>query len=161
MALRIAHELPGRLDGLALIGTTQPTPEVFLAADRYVPMPVVLIHGTRDPIVPYAGGIASLFGFRPRGPGLSAPDTAAYYARRNGITAAPTTSLLPHRSGSRGTTVHRTRFAQRDTHPVALYTVNGGGHVVPNPVRRGPRILGRSTRDIDAGELVATTLGGR
>ena len=35
------------------------------------------------------GGMASLWGFRPRGRGLTAIKSAAYYARRNGITAAP------------------------------------------------------------------------
>ncbi len=73
MAIRLAHEIPDRLRGLALIGATQPTPDNFSVADRYSPLPVLIIHGTRDPLVPYAGGVASLWGFRPRGSGLSAP----------------------------------------------------------------------------------------
>ena len=41
-------------------------------------------------LVPYLGGPAGLWGFRPHGDGMSAPDTAAYYARHNGITTEPT-----------------------------------------------------------------------
>lgn len=155
MALRLAHERPEALDGLALIGTTQPTPDVFAAEDRYRPVPVLLVHGTRDPIVPYDGGMASLFGFRPRGTGLSAPDTAAYYARRNGISATPTTSAVPPRSRSRRTSVEVTRYAEADRPPVTLYGVRGGGHVIPNPARKGLLLLGRTSPDIDAGQLVA------
>jgi polyhydroxybutyrate depolymerase len=31
-----------------------------------------------------------------------------------------------------------------------LYTVHGGGHVVPQPAFRYPRMLGRTTGDLDA-----------
>ncbi|MEU8825754.1 hypothetical protein [Streptomyces sp. NPDC048636] len=163
MALRLAHEAPDALDGLVLIGVGHPTADNFTAVDRYSPLPVITIHGTKDPLAPYEGGVTSLFGFRPRGKGLSAPDTAAYYARRNGITGQPLTRRLPSRANSARTWVDVTSYQQENRPPVTLYTVHGGGHVIPNPTRRGWRILGRTTRDIDAGALVArmaTLLGG-
>jgi polyhydroxybutyrate depolymerase len=112
-------------------------------------------HGTRDPIVPYDGGVASLFGWRPRGTGLSAAASADYYATRNGISTGPTEPAeLPHRAGSRGTWVSRQRHQQTGKSPVELYTVHGGGHVVPNNRKRALRLLGRTTQDIDTGELL-------
>lgn len=159
LTIRMVHERPELLSGALLIGATQPTADVF-AVDRDAgrPLPVVVVHGTRDPIVPYDGGTASLFGFRPRGTGLSAPDTAAYYARRNGIGTPPVTERLPHDPGSGRTSVSLTRWAEPGHHPVALYTVHGGGHTVPNRRHRAVRLLGRTTHDLDAGSVVRRLL---
>lgn len=71
--------VPHSLSGAAIIAATQPVPDNFdLSADPATPLPVLLIHGTKDPLVPYDGGMASLWGFRPRGLGRSAPETAEY-----------------------------------------------------------------------------------
>ncbi len=58
-----------------------------------------MFHGTRDPLVPYRGGMASLWGFRPCGLGLSPPATADYFAARNGITTVPESHRLVPRPG--------------------------------------------------------------
>lgn len=119
---------------------------------------MLLVHGTKDPIVPYEGGVASLFGFRPRGEGLSAEATAAYFAARNGIDAAPTQEDLPHGPESGRTSVRATYYREDGQQPVSLYTVEGGGHAVPNRDGKGLLIMGRAARDIDAGELVWSNL---
>jgi polyhydroxybutyrate depolymerase len=155
MAIRMLHEVPELLTAVVLVGATQPTHDNLAVTDRRGAVPVLMIHGTKDPIVPYQGGMASLFGFRPRGTGLSAEASADYFAARNGITAAATEpTRLPHAKESRGTTVTRYRRQQEGRLPVELYTVHGGGHVVPNPRKRAFRLLGRTTRDVDTGELL-------
>ncbi len=99
MIMRVIHEAPGLLAAAGMISATMPTPEIFDAKDSYQPLPVALFHGTRDPIVPYEGGMASLWGMRPRGLGLSAPDTLATLRSE---TASPpsrrsSTDRPPHR----------------------------------------------------------------
>lgn len=155
LVIRLVHQIPRRIAGAAIIAATQPAPGNFDLPDEPVtPLPVMLIHGTRDPLVPYDGGVASLWGFRPRGLGRSAPETAEYYAARNGITGAPTSTRLPHRPESRRTSVTRTDYRADGKPSVTLFTVEGGGHVIPNP-RKAPRIMGRTTRDLVAAEAVA------
>ena len=157
MAIRLLHEVPELLTAVALIGATQPTADNLLVDDRHASVPVLMIHGTRDPVAPYTGGVTSLFGWRPRGTGLSAPASATYYAARNAITASPSEPVdLPSRGDSTGTSVTLQRHQQAGRSPVELYTVYGGGHVVPNQRKRALRLLGRTTRDIDTGELVWT-----
>jgi len=157
MAIRLLHEVPELLTAVVLIGATQPTADNLLVDDRHGSVPVLMIHGTRDPIVPYEGGVASLFGWRPRGTGLSAPASAGYYATRNGVAASPTEPVdLPSRADSTGTSVTRQRHQQTGKSPVELYTVHGGGHVVPNQHTRALRLLGRTTHDIETGELLWT-----
>jgi len=150
MVFRLAAEMPERFAGLAAVAATQPTPDNFACEASGRPVPILLMNGTRDPIVPYTGGVISLFGFKPRGTALSAPDTARHFARINGITAPPTASTLVHGETSGDTTVTVTTYAQDDKDPVVAYTIINGGHVVPNPTYTAPRLIGRTTHDVDA-----------
>ena len=150
MALRLLLQTSGRLRGVVLFGASLPTPDTLVVDDHGDRVPVTLVLGTRDPIVPFAGGTVSLFGFRPRGTVLSAAESARHLAQRNGTDAEPLTSQLPERTAR--TTVGVTRYG--GAAPVTLYTVENGGHVVPNRSRRAFPLLGRTTRTIDGGELV-------
>jgi polyhydroxybutyrate depolymerase len=116
---------------------------------------MVTINGTQDPIVPFDGGVASLWGAEPRGPVLSSAASAALFAARNGITE-PAVSVQVT-SGPMATTLNRWRQEARA--PVDFYAIEGGGHTVPNLYRDAPLNLGRTLRDLDAGELVADFFG--
>jgi polyhydroxybutyrate depolymerase len=145
MVIRLLHEIPGRLAGAMVVSATQPAPENFAPArNETAPVPLLLMHGTKDPLVPYAGGMATMpFGLNPRGLGLSAPATAEYFARRNGITSEPTES----------TADDITRTSYQGTAPVSLITNEGGGHVIPNPGRRAPRlVMGHQTASVSAAD---------
>ncbi|ALE93940.1 hypothetical protein AOC05_03130 [Arthrobacter alpinus] len=153
LVIRMIHEIPGKLDGAAIFSATLPRSGGLAFADKQQPMPVVLIHGTRDLVVPYNGDAGFLgLGFRNRGP--SAPETARYFAARNNITAPPLVSRLPHRAESGSTYVTLTSYAQQGRDPVKLYTVVGGGHVVPNPHKSAIFVLGRTTLDISAAQAL-------
>lgn len=158
MVIRLVHEVPQLLAGAAIVSATQPVPENFLLTDaRPSPLPIMLVHGTKDPLVPYEGGMASLWGFRPRGLGLSAADTAAYFAARNGINAPAVVTARAAVAGAR-TSVGVTEYREDGRAPVTLLTVVGGGHVVPNPVR-APWILGPSTDQLVAADEFAAFWG--
>jgi len=159
MVIRLAHEAPHLLAGAVVVGAGQPVPEDWaLPPAPAVPLPVLLVHGTRDPLVPYAGGPASLWGFRPRGRGMSALDTAAHFAARNGITTAPVTRDQPRRDPADPTSVTRTDFSQAGRPPVGLLTVHGGGHTVPGR-HAFPRVMGRTSRQLDTHRAVAEFFG--
>ena len=162
MVIRLIHQVPGLLAGAAIISATQPAPDNFLLAGApTVPLPVVLIHGTRDPIVSYEGGAMSWWTrrvFRVGGTSLSAPQTAAYFAARNAITQPPAATDLPHRAESGKTTVTRTDYRQDGKFPVVLYTVHGGGHTIPGP-RSAPFIMGRTSHDLNAAEAISEFFG--
>jgi polyhydroxybutyrate depolymerase len=156
MVMRLIHEMPSALAGAAILSATQSVPDNFAPdSPKEQPVPVMFVHGTGDPITPYEGGMAKMYRFRPRGLGLSAQDTAAYYARRNGITAAPTvTALTPASAGP--TRVDRTDYRQLDRAPVTLYTVHGGGHSIPGPKNARPRFLmGRTDHTFDTVQAIS------
>ncbi len=158
MAMRIAHEAPDLIAGAVVIAATMPAPENFLLpATVPVSAPMVLVHGTKDPIARYHGGEMSGWAqkmFKVGGRSLSMPESAAYFAGRNGITAEPTCAVVPRRGRSpRRTWVERTAYEQDGRDPVVLYTVHGGGHTVPGP-RRAPFVLGATSTDVVVADLV-------
>ena len=111
------------------------------------------------PVTPYAGGMARMWRFSPRGLGLSARDSAADYARRNGITAAATTTRVTAPSAG-PTWVERTDFRRQGHAPVTLCTVHEGGHSIPGPGKGRPRILlGRTDRGFDTARAVSEFFG--
>lgn len=160
LVLRLLHEAPEVLAGAAVFAATMPARDSFLFPDAPpAPRPVLLIHGTRDPIVPFGGGAmrpwAQRF-FKVGGSSLSATETAAYLAARNGIAAPPASTEVSTPRG--GTWIERTDFAQDGAPPVRLFTVHGGGHTIPGP-RRAPFVLGRTGSGISAATETAEFLG--
>jgi polyhydroxybutyrate depolymerase len=158
MTIRMVLQRPELLAGAAIIAATMPAPENLLPIAAPVrPLPVVIDQGTRDPLVPYEGGMASLWGLKPRGMGLSVPATAAYFAERNGITASPSQELLPSLTGSESM-VELTDYRESGLPEVRLYTVRGGGHVIPSP-HRAPVVMGHSTRELVAADVIGEFFG--
>lgn len=156
MVVRLLHERPGLLAGATIIASGQPAPDNLLPMGDApaVPTPVLIVHGTRDPIVRYTGGTMPAWArivFRVGGAMRSAPDTAAYFAARNGITAPPiTTGLTPELS--------RTDFRQDGRPPITLYTAHGGGHTIPGPTP-SPRLMGRTTSHLHTADTLAEFFG--
>lgn len=152
MVLRLVHEMPDALAAAVVLSATQPVPDNFApTSPKEEPVPIMFVHGTKDPLVPYTGGMASLWGFRPRGEGLSARETAAYYAKRNGITAKPVT-LEVLRNGR--TWLEETEYLEEDHSSVVLFTVHGGGHTIPGP-KRAPVIMGRTDHAFETVRTIA------
>ena len=153
MIVRIAAEMAGEFAGLAAIAATQPSADNFSCTAPGKPIPMLMIAGTKDPIVPYQGGVISLFGFQPRGTALSVRDTARYFARQNGITTEPIERTLLSSLNS-FMSVTETSYMEVGKPPVTLYTVVNGGHVVPGPNTAFPRLVGPINRDLDAPALI-------
>ncbi|WP_045741871.1 alpha/beta hydrolase family esterase [Actinoplanes rectilineatus] len=161
LVIRLLHERPDVVAGAVVVAAQQPAADNFLVPGLpVVPRPVLLIHGTKDRIVPYAGGEMAKWAqiaFRSGGAMLSSPQTAAYFAGRNGITTPPQTADLPASAPGR-TSVSRTDYRQEGRPPVTLYTVHGGGHTIPGPVD-SPALMGRTGHDIHTAAAIEEFLG--
>jgi polyhydroxybutyrate depolymerase len=122
-------------------------------------VPMLMINGTADPLIPYQGGRGTS---RFAVPGFwSTQQTFDFWRRVNGCDAQDAATVeLDHRDPSDPTTVTRISSHCPRGHDVVLYRVNGGGHRMPgnSSDARFPRIvnmlLGPQNRDIDGAEVI-------
>ncbi|MEU3648384.1 dienelactone hydrolase family protein [Lentzea sp. NPDC034063] len=160
MVMRLVHEVPELISGAAVFAATMATTENFLIENApAVPMPILLVHGTKDPIVSFGGGTFNWWQklvFKVGGRNRSAPETARYFADRNGITSPPvTTTLAKPRGSADPTTVERTDYRQTGRQPVVFYAIDQGGHTIPGPAK-APGVLGKTSHGMNAAHAVGT-----
>ena len=155
MAFRMATEHPDRFAAIAAIVAQQPVPENSSCPEPRGPISVLVMNGTDDPIVPYAGGEASFHGWFSAGRVKSTEDTISYWKRVGGIDAPGARAELPDRDPEDGSTVVEERWRAPTGHEVVLYAIVGGGHSIPGGYRGAPDfLLGATNRDIVATEVI-------
>ena len=152
MAMRMACEAAGQIAGIAAVSATMPA-ETGARCRPARPVSVLVINGTRDPMVPYEGGHVRAFG-RNRGAIWSTARTVDFWASVNGCNAAPQSATLADRDPSdRTITIRHHRQGCRA--PVTLLEVQGGGHTWPGGGQYLPiALIGPVSRDFDASEAI-------
>lgn len=149
MAHRLAHDAPGTFAAIAPVVTAIPEGQAAAWAEG-PPVPVLMINGTDDWLVPWEGG--EMFGREGFGKVLSVADTVALWAGRNGCGGEPATETLPARSRRSHVLVETHACTQA---PVVLYRVEGGGHTWPGGARfQFSWLLGTINRDFDASRVI-------
>lgn len=108
------------------------------------PVPAMLFHGTDDKIVPYRGGESERFDY----PFPAIPDFAAQWAAKNGCDPVP--QELPTAGEISGL---RYMNCTNDAE-VIFYTVHGGGHSWPGGGELPRWIVGHTSQDMNASEIM-------
>jgi len=149
MALRLVCEAPELIAATAAISASFPV-EVAAGCRPPRSTPVLLMNGTADPIVPYAGG-AVVFG---GGQVISTDQTIDLMRAVNRCDESPSYSALPdidREDGSHVIVASWTKCASNA--PVVLYRIDGGGHRIPSHREDWPIadvLLGKMNHDFDA-----------
>lgn len=146
MGFRLLAEQPQMLAGLAVAGANLPAQQDNSCTFAHQPPPLMMVSGTADPIVPYLGGEVSIYGLRKFGHVVSSQATAEYFAALAGADE--------HRRGrpspiDDGTAVALQAWRKAGRELIRFYTVDGGGHVLPQTAFRYPRMMGKTTRGLD------------
>lgn len=147
MVLRLLFDAPGLLTAACIFASTLGAGDNHAPSNpdsAYLPTPVMLMHGTADPLAPYEGGVAGLDATQTRGEVTSAPWTAARLAELNGASEEPT----EHRPYEGVLTQ-----TWAGANPVELWTMEGIGHVIPSGNELDAR-LGPNTRAFRAADVV-------
>jgi polyhydroxybutyrate depolymerase len=153
MALRLALEAPSRFRAVAAVSENMPTPENLKCRPvEHGTSSVMIMNGTDDPLVPFDGGNVNLFGlFVKRGKVLGSRESGQYFADLNHIAGAPRTNETNVADGVR---VERALWRNGSKVEVELVAIHGGGHGMPQPYRRHPRLLGPSPKEPNGAEVI-------
>jgi len=147
MSFRLALERPDLVSAIAAAGANLPTPDNNVCHASGAAVPALLINGTEDPINPYEGGLVSMFRIWSRGTVISAKASAEYFALLGGAQSTGPSQKLPQKDAR--TWVERSVWRGTNNHEVVLFTVHGGGHVLPQSSYRYPRIMGATNQDLE------------
>ena len=122
----------------------------------------MIMNGTDDPLVPFAGGEVNLLGLFYKGGNVrSSRESGQYFADRNQLTGTPDTKstavadgvsveqVLWHKAAknmaANSTAANNTDANDSGTRAeVELVAIHGGGHGLPQAYWRRPRLLGPS-----------------
>lgn len=143
LSYRLGCNLPDRFAAIASVASTMPL-YIQAECDAAPPLPVLLIHGTDDQIVPWVGI---------RNGYMSAPETMAYWSEHNGCTYEASFVIEPDTYPTDGTLVIREQYDDC-ADEVMMYGVYQGGHTWPRlPTPTGFN-LGTTSHDIVAAEVI-------
>ncbi len=117
------------------------------------PVPLLLVAGTADPIMPFGGGLIRAPGGGNSGAVRSAAATVSAWLAAWPAAPAVTTTALPDLVPDDGSTVIRTDYTGAvPAREVLLYQVSGGGHGWQSPTPGAPLVqllLGPKNQDLD------------
>ena len=153
MAFRRALEAPSRFRAVAAVSANVPTPENFKCKPvGQGTSSVMIMNGTEDPLVPFDGGEVSHFGLLYKnGKVRSSRESGQYFADLNTIAGTPETKQTEVADAVR---VEQVLWRDDSKVEVELVAIHGGGHGIPQPYRRGPRLLGPSPREPNGPALI-------
>lgn len=124
MASRLACEIPGRIAAIAAVAATLDRNAGILPVK---PLPVMYIHGTRDPMVPYLGGPTKAAG----GNAYSHEEVVKLWAELDECTELDITEIADLKNDE--TSIIKKEYSNPDNKlKVVSYTVKGGGHTWPS-----------------------------
>ncbi|HLX00130.1 MAG TPA: PHB depolymerase family esterase [Candidatus Acidoferrales bacterium] len=148
----LACELAGRIAAVAPVAATMPQPITESCSDwSFRPVPILMIHGTTDPIVSYNGRLGFGAGYFL----LSAKETLKFWAKTNDCKGKPSRTTLPPNSPE-GLETHVDSYGEcKDNSEAILYSVVKGGHTWPGGEQYLPEtVVGKTSADLDANELI-------
>lgn len=154
MSSRLGCELSSRIAAIAVVAATMETTTIEPGCNPGRPVPAIYIHGTADPLVPFAGG--TVMGNATAGGTVSSHfQVVAKWVALNNCTVIPATSDLPDISND-GTTIRQRIYANGTAgSEVVSYVINNGGHTWPQGNQYLPvSIVGITSQDMNGCEVI-------
>lgn len=146
MTSKLACQLHDRIAAIAVVAATLDQYEGY-APEK--PMPVIYMHGTKDPVIPEKGG--KKFGRWI----YSQDEVLNIWAKVDQCGQIPVIKEIPDKAGD-GTSVIRKEYINHQTgFKVIGYTIVNGGHTWPGGRQYLPKfIIGKTTRNLNACEVI-------
>jgi polyhydroxybutyrate depolymerase len=152
MSIRLALEAPSRFRAVAAVAASVQTAENFKCKPAGTGTSIMIMNGTKDPLVPFDGGEINLLGWFYKGGNVrSARQSAQYFADLNQLAGTPETKQS---AVADGVSVEQVLWRNDSRVEVELVAIHGGGHGLPQPYFRRPRLLGPSPMAPDGPAMI-------
>jgi polyhydroxybutyrate depolymerase len=153
MAMKVGCAMSDRIAAIAPVAAAMPKAMICLPLR---PVPVVMINGTSDPVVPHSGGTEKNLQL----PVISVEDSAKSWARMDRCAEKPSESKLPaHEKGGMETKV-ATYDGCHEGAQVVSYNVKGAGNTWPGGEQyEVENQIGKTSADLNANETIWSFLG--
>ena len=150
MSMRLACEVPAAFAAAGIVCATLNPYLTHARPDTKIS--ILIMNGTEDPLVPYAGGYVKVFR-KTRGRVLGTDDTIKYWLSWNNCGGEPFIAKI-NPDTTDNTEIEKYSYDCSGAE-VILYKVIGGGHTWPGGSQYLPEaIVGRVSRDINATEVL-------
>ncbi|MFH0894883.1 MAG: PHB depolymerase family esterase [Bacteroidota bacterium] len=152
MTERLAIELSDKIAAAAPVCGNIP---LELKNVPKVPVAMMIINGTKDPLVPYDGGFVH-FKKKKLGEVTSTDQTIVFWKKHNANSASAVVSAFPDINAADNCTVKKTVYGKAgDKNEIILICIEGGGHTWAGGWQYiGESFIGKTCRDVDACQLI-------
>ncbi len=152
MALRLACDEKTAFAGAAVLGASMPA-DLEATCKPSRPLPLMMIAGTADTLVPFHGGKANLP--TSKAELLSIEATLGLFGKAAGCGGGVTTTVFPDKDPRDGTRAYLDRLNNCKV-PVEVIRIEGGGHMLPGFASEDGTGSGRgpANGDINSAKLV-------
>lgn len=120
------------------------------------PVSVLIVQGTDDPLVHYAGGEITVPFGKDHGKIIPTDNAVRKWVEHDGCNREPVTVELPDKDPTDGCRVKKYTYSKgKDGTEVILLKIEGGGHSWPDGLQYLPKgVIGRVCRDINGTEAI-------
>jgi polyhydroxybutyrate depolymerase len=156
MSYRLACQLSEKIAAIAPVTGNIPQNLCSVCLPS-MPVSVLAINNVNDPLMPWEGeDITGPLGLKKLGKVLPTAETIRFWVEHNNCSPTAAITHEPDRDPYDGTRIRKESYGNgRDSAEVVLYAVEGGGHTWPNGYQYlGERLVGKTSRDIDANEVI-------
>lgn len=155
MSFRLGIELPELFAAVAPVDALLSVP-LSSSPPPSRPVPILILLGDQDPMMPYEGGRVAPNLKKPRGRVISADATLEWWQHANRCVTQAVVDHLPDIDPEDGQRTRRERYVpEQGGAPIERVVVEGGGHTWPGGAQYLPvSIVGPTTHDFEASELI-------
>jgi polyhydroxybutyrate depolymerase len=154
MTFRLGCEIASKLSAIAPVIANIPK-NIIKKCSPNSPLPVLIMNGTEDPLVPWVGGKVK-FLWKEMGEVVSTENSVRFWVEHNKCFEDPVTEILPDVDDEDESRVKKVTYKNKDTNiEVVLYAIVGGGHNIPGGNTPDIKFfIGNKNNDINAAEVI-------
>ncbi|HVZ96386.1 MAG TPA: prolyl oligopeptidase family serine peptidase [Chitinophagaceae bacterium] len=152
MTSRLGCEIGYKFAAIAAVAATMGTDTPYSSCKPNFVLPVMYIHGTADPIVPFNGGAKTIGA---EGAFVSHQQVIDKWVAIDQCNTTPAVTHLPNTTFD-GTTITKEAYSDgKDGTEVISYIIHDGGHTWPGGKQYLPKmVIGRVSRDMNGCEVI-------